>query len=82
MKEIAQLAVKNNKQALITTHNPAILDSMNLHDPNQRLFVVKRTDEGYTKVEQIKLKPETQEKKLKLSEMWMRGYLGGIPNNF
>jgi AAA15 family ATPase/GTPase len=82
MKEISQLAVKNNKQALITTHNPAVLDGMNLHDPNQRLFVVKRTDEGYTKVEQIKLKPETQEKNLKLSEMWMRGYLGGIPNNF
>jgi len=82
MKIISELAVEQNKQVLITTHNPAILDGMNLFDENQRLFVVKRSDEGDTKVERIKLKPEVQNKELKLSEMWMRGYLGGIPNNF
>lgn len=82
MKIISELAVEQNKQVLITTHNPAILDGMNLFDENQRLFVVKRSDEGDTRVERIKLKPEVQNKELKLSEMWMRGYLGGIPNNF
>lgn len=81
MKEIAALAIKHNKQVLITTHNPAILDGLNLHDDKQRLFVIKRTDEGYSKSERIKLKPESDEK-LKLSEMWMRGYLGGLPTNF
>jgi len=82
MKKIAELTVQQNKQVLITTHNPAILDGINLFDDKQRLFVVKREDEGYTKVERIKLKPEIKEKELKLSEMWMRGYLGGLPNNF
>lgn len=81
MKEIAKLAIKHDKQIIITTHNPAILDGLNLHDDQQRLFVIKRTDEGYTKSERIKLKPKT-DTKLKLSEMWMRGYLGGLPTNF
>ena len=82
IKILAELAVLNNKQALITTHNPAILDGLNLNDDNQALFVVKRTDEGYTKLEKIITKPQAQGEKLKLSEMWMRGYLGGLPNNF
>lgn len=82
IKELAKLSKENNKQALITTHNPAILDGLNLNDDEQRLFVVSRTDEGYTKVERVKVKPNLDNEKYKLSEMWMRGYLGGIPNNF
>lgn len=82
MKIISNLAIEQNKQVLITTHNPAILDGINLFDERQRLFIVKREDEGNTKVERLKLKPEIKEKDLKLSEMWMRGYLGALPNNF
>lgn len=82
MKALGQIAVQNDKQALITTHNPAILDGLNLHDDRQRLFVVKRNDEGHTQIERIKLKPETNGEPLKLSEMWMRGHLGGLPTNF
>ncbi|CAA6806371.1 MAG: Recombinase RecF [uncultured Aureispira sp.] len=84
MKNIAALANKNEKQALITTHNPAILDGLNLHDDNQRLFVVSRNKKGHTTVKRIQLKPavEVGGKKLKLSELWMRNHLGGIPQNF
>ncbi len=82
MKVLAELAIDNGKQMLITTHNPAILDGLNLHEDRQRLFVVKRSDEGYTQTERIKMKPDTNGQQLKLSELWMRGYLGGLPNNF
>ncbi len=82
MSILTELSIRKKKQILITTHNPAILDGLNLFDDNQRLFVVKRTDEGNTKVERIRLKPQVKGKELKLSEMWMRGYLGGLPNNF
>lgn len=81
VKSIAELSKKNDKQVLITTHNPAVIDGLNLHDDEQRLFVVKRTDEGHTKVERIKIKPDTKDEKLKLSELWMRGYLGALPSN-
>lgn len=81
MKKITELAVKNNKQVLITTHNPAILDGLNLNDPTQKLYVVSRNDEGKTQAKLIQVKPQT-ESPMRLSEMWMRGLIGGIPDNF
>jgi len=57
------------------------LDGLNLNDDEQRLFVVYRNDDGKTQIKRIRLKPESDEN-LKLSEMWMRGYLGGLPKNF
>lgn len=84
MKNIAELAKKNDKQALITTHNPAVLDGLNLHDDEQRLFVVSRNKKGHTQVKRIELKPDAEVagNRLKLSELWMRNHLGGIPQNF
>lgn len=79
---ISQLAKKTNKQALITTHNPAILDGLNLNDDNIRLFEIYRNDEGHTKTRRIQLNPETKPIKAKLSELWMRGYLGAISKQF
>lgn len=82
MSIICELAKKFNKQLFITTHNPAILDGLNLHDDDIRLFEVKRIDNGSTKTRRIKLKPTIPDKNLKLSELWTRGYLGGISQNF
>lgn len=82
MKQICELAAKHDKQALITTHNPATLDGLNLHDDEQRLFVVYRNDEGHTVTKRIRAKQQPEGQKLKLSELWMRGHLGGIPRNF
>jgi AAA15 family ATPase/GTPase len=81
IKALARLSLDKNKQVLITTHNPAVLDGLNLNDDEQRIFVVYRNDTGKTSTKRIKLKPQSDEK-LKLSEMWMRGYLGGLPRNF
>ena len=83
MKSLAALAKAHDKQALITTHNPAVLDGLNLHDDDQRLFVVYRNDRGHTVTQRIKLKPEVGgETRYKLSELWMRGHLGGLPKTF
>lgn len=82
-KELAALAKARDKQALVTTHNPAVLDGLNLHDDDQRLFVVSRDDEGHTKVRRITVKPQPEEgARFMLSELWMRGHLGGIPKQF
>lgn len=84
MKMIGEISHKYGKQVIVTTHNPAFLDGMNLGDDNQRLFVVSRSDEGHTKVSRLKVKPAPKEGKnrMKLSEMWMNGLLGGVPTNF
>ena len=82
MKKICELAVKNGKQVLITTHNPAILDGLNLNDSSQRLYVVTRNDEGKTQVKRTQTKEQTGEQRMMLSEMWMKGLIGGVPYNF
>ena len=82
MKKICELAVKHGKQVLITTHNPAILDGLNLNDGSQRLYVVTRNDEGKTQAKRIQTKEQTGEQRMMLSEMWMKGLIGGVPYNF
>lgn len=82
MKKICELAVKNGKQVLITTHNPAILDGLNLNDGSQRLYVVTRNDEGKTQAKRIQTKEQTSEQRMMLSEMWMKGLIGGVPYYF
>ncbi|MBU3857222.1 MAG: AAA family ATPase [Candidatus Phocaeicola excrementipullorum] len=81
MKKICELAVRNEKQVLITTHNPAVLDGLNLNDNAQRLYVVKRNDEGETCVKRIQTKA-AGDRKMMLSEMWMKGLIGGVPDKF
>ncbi|MEN8121580.1 MAG: AAA family ATPase [Bacteroidota bacterium] len=79
IKTLNILVKKYKKQVIITTHNPAILDGINLNDDNQRLFISYRNNDGKTYVERIKNKPQSG---LKLSELWTKGYIGGIPDNF
>ncbi|MEY4902674.1 MAG: hypothetical protein RLZZ292_489 [Bacteroidota bacterium] len=80
---LTQLAKEHNKQVIFTTHNPAILDGLNLNDDEQRLFVIERNAFGHTKANRIEQKPASPDgKQLKLSEQFLRGYLGGLPDNF
>lgn len=77
--EIHKISVTSNKQSILTTHNPAILDGLNLDDDEQRLFTVQRNIDGYTRIKRIRKKPGSD---LKLSEMFMRGVIGGLPKGF
>lgn len=82
IKELTKLSKERGKQVLITTHNPAILDGLNLLDNEQRLFEVYRNSAGHTKTRRIKFKSDLSDKKYKLSEMWLKGQLGAVPQNF
>lgn len=80
---LSQLAEKYEKQVILTTHNPAILDGLNLDDDMQRLFVVYRNGDGHTKTRRI-MKPETPigVEPIRLSEAFLRGAIGGLPKTF
>ena len=83
MQELVELAKKHDKQVIFTTHNPAILDGLDLDDDEQRLFVISRNQLGYTKARRIlKPKPLEGQEPVKLSEAFLRGYIGGLPKNF
>lgn len=75
IRKLTDLAHTQNKQILITTHNPFILDGLNLDNQDERLFVVKRNSEGETIAKRI----TKYSKNIKLSEAWMSGYIGGNP---
>ncbi|MGX7686504.1 AAA family ATPase [Flectobacillus roseus] len=83
IKTLVKLAKKYDKQVIFTTHNPAILDGLNLNDEDQRLLVVFRNMNGYTKIKRV-LKRELPEGStpIRLSEQFLRGYLGGLPKSF
>lgn len=78
---LTRLAVSNGKQVILTTQNPAVLDGMNLNDNSQRLYIVSRNDEGRTIAKPLRTKTDTGSR-MKLSEMWMNGLIGGVPDNF
>jgi len=85
MTLITSLAKKYDKQVFLTTHNPAILDGIDLNDEEQKLFVVSRNKKGHTRMKEItaKDKPKSSnDEPLKLSEAFLRGYLGGLPKGF
>ncbi len=83
IQSLVALAKTNDKQAILTTHNPALLDGLNLDDDDQRLFVVSRDSEGKTRIKRMK-KPVLKEgfTQPKLSAMFMNGSLGGLPKGF
>ena len=72
------------KQIFCTAHNPVVLDSLDLFDDIVRLFVVDRNSDGLTSIQQIKITPELIQKSkanhISLSQMWVDGYIGGVPN--
>lgn len=83
IRQLASLCTEHNKQVILTTHNPAILDGLDLHDDNQRLFTIYRNVDGHTIARRIKpLKDVKGVEKVRLSEAFIRGYLGGLPKNF
>ncbi len=87
MRNICSLMKEKDKQIIATTHNPAILDGLDLKNDDQRLFAVSRNELGETVVRRIKERklPQGTEKfgqSLRLSEKFIRGYLGALPEGF
>jgi predicted ATPase len=83
IQELVKLAKEYDKQVILTTHNPAVLDGLNLLDDEQRLLVADRNKDGYTRVRRVDPpKPRAGEPPVSLSEAFMRGFIGGLPKNF
>jgi len=82
-RRLAALAQKHDKQVILTTHNPAVLDGLDLNDDEQRLLVVYRNSKGYTKARRVTApEPISGEPPIRLSEAFLRGLIGGLPQNF
>jgi len=76
------VAQDGTRQVLATTHNPLVLDGLDLTNPAIRLFAVDRNPEGATQVRRVEGSPELLEQAengLSLSRLWVMGRLGGVP---
>ncbi|MBB2486127.1 AAA family ATPase [Mitsuaria sp. WAJ17] len=71
-----------DRQLLFTAHNPAVLDGLDLDDPETRLFAVERNGNGLTVVRRVEISPALarQNREYPLSRLWMMGSLGAVPN--
>ena len=77
------LAADPERQLLLTTHNPLVLDGLPLADDRVRLFTVSRTRSGRTSVRRIGITEDLLKKAEQgwsLSRLWVMGHLGGVPD--
>lgn len=76
----SRLILDQNKTCFLTTHNPLVLDGLNLKDDRIRLFSIDRNSEGVSILRRIELNEELINEDLPLSQLWVMGRLGGVPN--
>lgn len=79
VKRLTMLAKKHGKQIIATTHNPSVLDGLDIKGKDHELLVVRRNIDGYTKVNNVETKGMLN---MNLSEAWLKGFIGGLPDNF
>jgi predicted ATPase len=85
IKHVADWLLENGsqRQLLITSHNPAVLDGLPLQDDRVRLFTVDRDNRGKTIVKRIIVDDKLRAFAAKgwtMSRLWMNKLIGGMPN--
>jgi predicted ATPase len=73
----------NPRQPMVflTTHNPLVLDGIDILDDGVRLFAIDRDSTGYTTINRVFVTEELLKKGeqgLTLSDLWVMGLLGGV----
>jgi energy-coupling factor transporter ATP-binding protein EcfA2 len=77
------LSSKDERQVLMTSHNPAVLDGLPLQDDRVRLFTVDRDNQGKTVVERVVVNQkllDMADKGWTLSRLWTNKLIGGMPD--
>jgi len=84
MKELCSwVLAQPDKQLLLTTHNPLMLDGLDLENDEIRLFTVGRSRKGKTVVRRVQLSLADLQRDGELwtvSRLWVMGHLGGVPD--
>ena len=72
------------RQVFLTSHNPTSLDAFDLFDEDQRVFVVRRNDEGHTVVDRLQPRRDMSKhdwyesnEGRNLSQLWLDGEIDG-----
>jgi predicted ATPase len=74
-----QILADGTRQMLATTHNPLVLDGLDLLDDRVRLFTVDRDKTGASQVQRVLVTEELIDQGFSLSRLWTSGRFGGVP---
>lgn len=73
--------LEQEKTVFVTTHNPLVLDGLDLTNDKIRLFAVNKSRKtGHTSLQRIEITKELMDSGYALSRLWTEGRLGGVPN--
>ena len=73
--------MEQDKTVFVTTHNPLVLDGLDLLNDDIRLFAVNKSRKtGHTSLQRIQITQELMDSGYSLSRLWTEGRLGGVPN--
>lgn len=75
---------RQDRQLLLTSHNPLVLDGLPLRNDDVRLFTVERSNRGKTVVRRVEVSEQLlnkAEEGVPLSQQWVMGTFGGIPTS-
>ena len=75
---------RNERQMMLTSHNPLVLDGLPLRDNKVRLFTVERSAKGKTVIKRVTVSEELlkqADRGIPLSQQWVMGTFGGVPRN-
>lgn len=78
-KVFCQQIKHHKKHVFLTTHNPLVLDGLDLNDPDIRLFAVDRGKYGHSQIHRIQISEKLVKEGQALSRLWIGGRLGGVP---
>ena len=67
--------LRQGKHVFLTTHNPLVLDGLDLNNDDIRLFAVDRDANGYAQIQRIEVSQELIETGQPLSRLWIAGRL-------
>lgn len=71
--------IEANKTVFMTTHNPLVLDGLDLTDDRIRLFTTDRNKNGLVEVKRVKVSDELIKMNQPLSRLWINGLIEGVP---
>lgn len=77
------LSAPDQRQLLVTSHNPLLLDGLPLDDDDVRLFAVGRSRKGRTTVRRVHVELGDLQRDGEIwtvSRLWVTGSLGGVPD--
>ena len=75
----SRAVIEQNKTVFMTTHNPLVLDGLDIENDNIRLFTTDRNKDGHVEIRRVRVSQELLESGQPLSRLWVNGLLGGVP---